>query len=124
MGRGYLEGVTHDYFRHGTTTLFAALNVLDGTVITQCKPRHRHQEFLAFLHHLDHNVPADLEAHLVADNYAPHKHPRVKAWLARHPRFHLHYTPPTRVGSIRWSAGARSSPTARSAAVRSVACAT
>src|ERR1700676_5004382 len=93
LGLGYLEGVTHDYFRHGTTTLFAALNVLDGAVITQCKPRHRHQEFLAFLNHLDHNVPAELEAPLVAENYATHKHPRVKAWLARHPRFHLHYTP-------------------------------
>jgi len=93
MGLGYLEGVTHDYYRHGTTTLFAALNVLDGTVITQCKPRHRHQEFLAFLKHLDRNVPADLEVHLIADNYATHKHPRVKAWRARHPRFVIHYTP-------------------------------
>jgi transposase len=93
MGLGYLEGVTHDYYRHGTTTLFAALNVLDGAVITQCKPRHRHQEFLAFLNHLDHAVPAELELHLIADNYATHKHPRVKAWLARHSRFHLHYTP-------------------------------
>ena len=93
LGLGYLEGVTHDYYRHGTTTLFAALNVLDGSVITQCKPRHRHQEFLAFLKHLDRNVPADLEVHLIADNYATHKHPRVKAWLARHPRYHIHYTP-------------------------------
>ena len=93
MGLGYVEGVTHDYFRHGTTTLFAALNVLDGSVITQCKPRHRHQEFLSFLNHLDHNVPAQLEVHLIADNYATHKHPRVKAWLARHPRYHIHYTP-------------------------------
>ena len=93
MGLGYVEGVTHDYFRHGTTTLFAALNVLDGSVITQCKPRHRHQEFLSFLNHLDHNVPAELEVHLIADNYATHKHPRVKAWLARHPRYHIHYTP-------------------------------
>src|ERR1700675_848496 len=93
LGLGYLEGVTHDYFRHGTTTLFAALNVLDGAVITQCKPRHRHQEFLASLNHLDHHVPAALEAHLVADNYATHKHPRVKAWLARRPRYHIHYTP-------------------------------
>jgi transposase len=93
MGLGYLEGVTHDYYRHGTTTLFAALNVLDGSVITQCKPRHRHQEFLSFLNHLDRNVPADLEVHLIADNYATHKHPRVKAWLARHPRFVIHYTP-------------------------------
>jgi putative transposase len=93
MGLGYIEGVTHDYYRHGTTTLFAALNVLDGHVITQCKPRHRHQEFLAFLNHLDRNIPAGLELHLIADNYATHKHPRVKAWLARHRRFHLHYTP-------------------------------
>src|ERR1700687_3384300 len=93
MGLGYVEGVTHDYYRHGTTTLFAALNVLDGHVITQCKPRHRHQEFLAFLNHLDRNIPAGLELHLIADNYATHKHPRVKAWLARHRRFHLPYTP-------------------------------
>jgi putative transposase len=93
MGLGYLEGVTHDYFRHGTTTLFAALNVLDGSVITQCKPRHRHQEFLSFLNHLDRNVPAQLEIHLIADNYATHKHPRVRAWLARHPRYYIHYTP-------------------------------
>jgi len=93
MGLGYVEGVTHDYYRHGTTTLFAALNVLDGSVITQCKPRHRHQEFLAFLDHLQRNVPAALEVHLIADNYATHKHPRAKAWLARHPRFHIHYTP-------------------------------
>ncbi len=93
MGLGYVEGVTHDYYRHGTTTLFAALNVLDGSVITQCKARHRHQEFLSFLNHLDRNVPAGLAVHLIADNYATHKHPRVKAWLARHPRFHLHFTP-------------------------------
>ena len=93
LGLGYVEGVTHDYYRHGTTTLFAALNVLDGSVITQCKPRHRHQEFLAFLNHLDRNVPAELDVHLIADNYATHKHPRVKAWLARHPRYHIHYTP-------------------------------
>jgi putative transposase len=93
MGLGYPEGVTHDYYRHGTTTLFAALNVLDGSVITQCKPRHRHQEFLSFLNHLDRHVPAELGVHLIADNYATHKHPRVKAWLARHPRFVIHYTP-------------------------------
>jgi putative transposase len=93
MGLGYVEGVTHDYYRHGTTTLFAALNVLDGSVITQCKPRHRHQEFLSFLNYLDRNVPVGLDLHLIADNYATHKHPRVKAWLARHPRYHLHFTP-------------------------------
>jgi putative transposase len=73
MGFGYIEGVTHDYQRHGTTTLFAALNVLDGAVIAQCKPRHCHQEFLAFLRHIGANVPA----HLVVDNYATHKHPKV-----------------------------------------------
>jgi len=93
MGLGYLEGVTHDYYRHGTTTLFAALNVLDGSVISQCKPRHRHQEFLSFLNHLERNVPTAVEIHLIADNYATHKHPRVKAWLVRHARFHIHYTP-------------------------------
>src|SRR5271167_1466087 len=78
MGLGYLEGVTHDYYRHGTTTLFAALNVLDGSVISQCKPRHRHQEFIGFLNHLDHQVPAEFAVHLIADNYATHKHPKVK----------------------------------------------
>ena len=93
LGLGYVEGVTHDYLRHGTTTLFAALNVLDGSVITQCKRRHRHQEFLAFLQHLDRNIPAALDLHLVLDNYATHKHARIKAWLARHPRYHLHFTP-------------------------------
>ena len=93
LGLGYVEGVTHDYFRHGTTTLFAALDVLDGKVVTMCKPRHRHQEFIAFLNHLDRNVPAGLEVHLIADNYGTHKHAKVKAWLARHPRYHLHYTP-------------------------------
>jgi putative transposase len=93
MGFGYVEGVTHDYERHGTTTLFAALNVLDGSILAQCKPRHRHQEFLAFLRHLEANVPADLDIHLVVDNYATHKHPKVRAWLARRPRWHLHFTP-------------------------------
>jgi transposase len=93
MGLGYLEGVTHDYYRHGTTTLFAALDTLDGKVITLCKPRHRHQEFIAFLNHLDRSVPAGLDIHLVADNYGTHKHPKVKAWLARRPRYHIHYTP-------------------------------
>jgi len=93
MGFGYLEGITHDYRRHGTTTLFAALNLLDGSVLAQCKPRHRHQEFLAFLRHVEANVPAELDVHAVCDNYATHKHPKVKAWLARHPRWHIHFTP-------------------------------
>ncbi len=93
MGLGYVEGVTHDYERHGTTTLFAALNIATGEVLTQCKPRHRHQEYLSFLRHIDQNVPEDLDVHLVVDNYATHKSPKVKAWLAKRPRYHVHYTP-------------------------------
>lgn len=93
MGLGYVEGVTHDYIRHGTTTLFAALDVATGEVITQCKRRHRHQEFLSFLRHIDANVPQDLDIHLIVDNYATHKHAKVKAWLAKRPRYHIHYTP-------------------------------
>jgi putative transposase len=93
MGLGYVEGVTHDYYRHGTTTLFAALDVLDGKVVTQCKPRHRHQEFLGFLRHLDANVLAGLEVHLIADNYGTHKHPKVREWLVRHPHWVFHFTP-------------------------------
>jgi len=93
MGLGYVEGVTHDYIRHGTTTLFAALDVATGEVLTQCKGRHRHQEFLKFLKHIDENVPEDLDIHLVVDNYCTHKHHKVKRWLARRPRYHVHYTP-------------------------------
>ena len=93
MGIGYVEGVTHDYVRHGTTTLFAALNVLDGTVLASCKPRHRHQEFLSFLREIDKSVPQDLDVHCIADNYASHKHPKVRAWLANHPRWHMHFVP-------------------------------
>ena len=93
MGLGYVEGVTRDYMRHGTTTLFAALNIATGEVITACKRRHRHQEYLAFLKRVDANVPAELEIHLVVDNYATHKHHQVKQWLAMHPRYHVHYTP-------------------------------
>jgi transposase len=93
MGLGYVEGITHDYVRHGTTTLFAALNIANGTILAQCKPRHRHQEFLSFLRHIETNVPAALNVHLICDNYATHKHPRVRAWLARRPRFHVHFTP-------------------------------
>ncbi len=84
---------THDYKRHGTTTLFAALSVLDGKVIGDCMPRHRHQEFIRFLKKIDAQTPADRELHLIVDNYATHKHPRVKTWFKRHPRFHLHFTP-------------------------------
>ena len=93
MGLGYVEGVTHDYVRHGTTTLFAALDVANGSVLTQCKPRHRHQEFLSFLRHIEANVPAHLDVHLICDNYGTHKHARVKTWLAKRPRFHVHFTP-------------------------------
>jgi len=93
MGLGYAEGVTHDYVRHGTTTLFAALDIANGTVLSQCKRRHRHQEFLQFLRHIDQCVPAELDIHLVVDNYATHKHPKIRRWLAQHPRYHVHYTP-------------------------------
>ncbi len=84
---------THDYARHGTTTLFAALNMLDGTVIGDCMPRHRHQEFIRFLQIINTKTPPDLDLHLIVDNYGAHKHLRVQRWLKRHPRFHLHFTP-------------------------------
>jgi putative transposase len=93
MGFGYVEGVTHDYKRHGTTTLFAALNVLNGAVLATCKPRHRHQEFLSFLREIDKAVPLDLDVHCIVDNYSAHKHPKVKAWLAARPRWHMHFIP-------------------------------
>jgi transposase len=85
--------LTHDYKRHGTTTLFAALNTLTGAVISTCKPRHRHIEWLQFLKLIDASVPADKQVHLICDNYATHKHAKVRAWLARRPRFHVHFTP-------------------------------
>jgi len=93
MGLGYVEGVTHNYIRHGTTTLFAALEIASGKILTQCKPRHRHQEFLQFLRHIDAHVPADLDIHLILDNYGTHKHPKTRHWLAQRPRYHVHYTP-------------------------------
>jgi putative transposase len=93
LGLGYVEGVTHDYERHGTTTLFAALDIANGAVLAQCKHRHRHQEYLAFLKHVEQNVPQKLDVHIVVDNYATHKHPKVKRWLAAHERWHVHYTP-------------------------------
>jgi len=93
MGLGYVEGVTHDYVRHGTTTLFAALDIATGAVFTECKPRHRHQEFLSFLRRLDVCIPEELDVHLIVDNYATHKHPKVRTWLAQRPRYHIHYTP-------------------------------
>src|SRR5688572_9634891 len=93
LGLGYVEGVTHDYARHGTTTLFAALNVLNGSVLAACKPRHRHQEFLAFLRAIDKAVPRELDIHCIADNYATHNHPKIKAWFAARPRCHMHFIP-------------------------------
>lgn len=93
MKKGRAGTMTHDYKRHGTTTLFAALDVLDGRVIGQCMDKHRHQEFIRFLNKINRQVLPNLDVHLIADNYATHKHPKVKAWLARHPRFHMHFTP-------------------------------
>ena len=85
--------MTHDYKRHGTTTLFAALNVLDGQVIGQCQKRHRHTEWLTFLRQIDRETPPDKALHLICDNYATHKHPVVQKWLAKHPRFTMHFMP-------------------------------
>jgi transposase len=93
MKRGRAGTVTHDFKRHGTTTLFAALNTLDGTVISMCQPRHRHTEWLKFMRLIDRKTPKHLALHLIVDNYATHKHPDVRAWLAKHPRFVMHFTP-------------------------------
>ena len=93
MKKGRCGTMTHDYKRHGTTTLFAALDVLEGRVIGQCMARHRHQEFIRFLNKINRETPAGRELHLIVDNYATHKHPKVRAWLERHPRFHFHFTP-------------------------------
>ena len=93
MKKGRGATTTHDYKRHGTTTLFAALDVATGKVIGSCLPKHRHNEFLKFLKTVDAHVPDDLEVHLILDNYSTHKHANVKAWLAKNPRFHLHFTP-------------------------------
>ena len=93
LKRGRAETMPHDYKRNGTTTLFAALNVLDGQVIGQCQQRHTHAEWLKFLKKIDRETPKDKTLHLIADNYATHKHPVVQEWLAKHPRFHMHFTP-------------------------------
>jgi len=93
MKKGRAGTMTHDYKRNGTTTLFAALNTLDGSVVGQCLPRHRHQEFLKFLRHLDREFPGERDLHLIVDNYRTHTHANVNAWLAKHPRFYLHFTP-------------------------------
>ena len=93
LKKGRLGTMTHDYKRHGTTTLFAALNVLDGTVIGRNMQRHRHQEFIRFLNAIEAQVPAGKLVHVILDNYAAHKHPKVRAWLDRHQRFTFHFTP-------------------------------
>ena len=93
LKKGRCGTMTHDYKRNGTATLFAALNTLDGTVISMCDDRHRHQEWLKFLRVIDDVTPNDRAIHLIADNYATHKHLKVERWLARHPRFHMHFTP-------------------------------
>ena len=93
MKKGRCGTMTHDYKRHGTTSLFAALNVLDGTVIGTCYPRHRNEEFLKFLRKVDRETPPGLDLHLILDNYGTHTHPNVQQWLEKHPRFQLHFTP-------------------------------
>jgi transposase len=93
LKKGRLGTMTHDYKRNGTTTLFAALNILDGTVIGRNMQRHRHQEFIRFLNTINASVPSDKAVHVILDNYAAHKHPKVRAWLDRHPRFTFHFTP-------------------------------
>ena len=93
LGQGQVCTRTHDYYRHGTLTHFAALDYLEGKILAQSAPRHRHQEWLAFLKAIEEQVPAGQEIHLIVDNYSTHKHPRVKRWLRRHPRMHQHFTP-------------------------------
>ncbi len=93
MKKGRAQTMTHDYKRHGTTTMFAAMNVASGKVISLCQQRHRHQEWIKFLRLIDEATPAGKQLHLIADNYATHKHPKVQRWLKRHPRFHVHFTP-------------------------------
>ena len=87
------ERRTHDYKRHGTTTLFSALNALDGTILGECQARHRNQEFIHFLRNIDRALPADLDVHVILDNYGTHTHANVQQWLEQHPRYHLHFTP-------------------------------
>jgi transposase len=90
---GRLKTLTHDYKRNGTTTLFAAIELAEGKIISDCLPRHRHQEWIKFLKQIDAETPPELDLHLIVDNYATHKHPKVLSWLKRHPRFHQHFTP-------------------------------
>jgi putative transposase len=92
-GLGYVEGITHDYVRHRTTTLFAALDIHSGAVLTDCKTRHPHREFLTFLRNIEANVPDELAIHLIVDNYGTHKHAKVRAWLAKRPHWHIQFIP-------------------------------
>jgi len=93
LKKGRCGTMTHDYKRNGTTTLFAALELAEGKLIGTCMPRHRHQEWIKFLKLIDSRTPADVDLHLIVDNYNTHKHPKVKAWMKRHPRFHIHFIP-------------------------------
>jgi transposase len=93
LGIGHIRTRTHDYLRHGTITLFAALSYLDGKIISRIAERHTHVQWLSFLKQIDRQTPSNLELHLIADNYGTHKHPKVKAWIARHPRFQMHFVP-------------------------------
>jgi len=93
LKKGRAATMTHDYKRHGTTTLFAAMNTLDGSVIARCEPRHRHLEWLSFLRQIERDTPKEKSLHLICDNYATHKHPKVKDWIDAHPRVHVHFTP-------------------------------
>jgi transposase len=93
LGQGHIQTRTHDYYRHGTLTLFAALNYLNGKILAQRAPRHRHQEWLKFLQHIEAETPPEVAIHLILDNYATHKHPKVRRWLNQRSRFHLHFTP-------------------------------
>lgn len=93
LGQGHIATRTHDYYRHGTVTLFAALNYLNGKILAERAPRHRHQEWLKFLQKIEKEAPPEVDVHLILDNYATHKHPKVLRWLAHRPRFHLHFTP-------------------------------
>lgn len=93
LGIGHIRTATHDYIRHGTVTLFAALNYLEGKILSMLAGKHRHQEWLKFLKKIDRETPQGLDLHLIVDNYATHKHPQVEKWLAKHPRFHMHFTP-------------------------------
>ena len=101
---------THDYIRHGTTSLFAALNVATGKVIGRCHRRHRHQELLKFLTEVDATLPPEGDVHVIMDNYGTHKVPKVARWFVRHPRYHVHFPRPVPAGSIRWSGSSPRSP--------------